>query len=159
MPYTASASHVHLIRTKCLACNVTRTIPSPPLRVEPGEEELATAASEESSMQEDSTPASVDPSTSRTISEDSGVQEEVSMTIDNSTGNEGAAPSGGGPYKANAASKDLHAKGKRKQKQPLQQRRRKRHADPIVPGTKKQYTHPRFHERPENAIIQVNNTA
>lgn len=50
-------------------------------------------------------------------------------------------------------SKNVVKKIDRRKRHPSQ--RKKRHADPIVPGTRKQYTNPRFHEQPENVVIQV----
>lgn len=55
--------------------------------------------------------------------------------------------------KSEAKSKNAVKKVEKRKRHPSQ--RKKRHADPIVPGTRKQYTNPRFHEQPENVVIQV----
>lgn len=161
-----SASHVHVIRTHCLACNVARTIPCPPERANTREDiEAAVMHGDASAMREDATPSSA--ATSRTLSDQSrdmgdftpvpsafASTESGGDNPDSVIGTQSPTVASdkmaGQAMKAPAPNKRAMARQKRKMQ------RTKTAARPTVPGRKGQYSCPRFHERPEHLLVEVN---
>lgn len=152
------------MRTQCLACNVARSIPCPPIR--PAVEPLKSTgleASEKITMQEDTAPSSAATSTTPTLSEGSAtIQDDAGTPVEAGSNLQDSARSEVGMDSANIPPEQGKASGKSNRKAAMRKEKRQRKkqaADPIVPGRKGQYANLRFHERPEHLIVQVNKPA
>jgi len=137
-----SGSHVHRIRTTCLACGVHRTIPCPPLQggngwIEEGEE-ASKRVPDDSAMRVDENQAA-------------HASEPLGGEMPEDLPQEGSAPAGVAGKQVDTLPQPLQKSNKAK---PANKKKRKRNLDDLVPGTRKQYAQPRFHEKKEHVLYR-----
>lgn len=130
-------------------------IPSPPILQDTSAQ---LQGGEAGVMQEDITPSSTTPVSSRTLSEVSADKEDGNAEDTSMMADEYLAKDSEKPPQADAKTSTTPRKEVPKRQRPSQ-KGKKRNWDSVVPGTKKQYKRLRFHERPEHTIVSLDKQA